>query len=381
MKVFHLSDLHLGKRINGYSMMDDQKFILKEILSLVRQEAPQAVIIAGDVYDKATPTEEAVALLDGFLSELVDSPSSPRIFIIYGNHDSGERLAFGNHLIERSGVYISPVFNGEIKPVVLSDEYGEIAFYLLPFIKPLDVQNAYKDTMIGNYTDAVREAIGHAELDATRRNVLIAHQFVTGAERSESEDIIVGGLDNVDASAFEGFDYVALGHLHRPQAIPGKENIRYCGTPLKYSISEKDDEKGILMVELGAKGTVEYRNIPLIPLHDLREIKGTYEELTLKKNYEETNTDDYIHVVLTDENDVTDAIGRLRTIYPNILTLEYRNTRTSGEARVKIIEKIEQKSDIEVLESLYKMQNNQEMSAEQREFSENIFRDIQEGKE
>ena len=378
MKIFHLSDLHLGKRINNYSMLEDQKFILDTILTHVHKEKPDVVIIAGDVYDKATPSEEAVSLLDDFLCKLVKS--SPQIFLIYGNHDSGERLAFGNRLIKQSGVHISPVFNGELPPVVLSDDFGQVAFYMLPFIKPSDARNVYKEAKIDTYTDAVHEAIGHANLDATRRNVLIAHQFVTGAERSESEDVVVGGLDNVDAKAFEGFDYVALGHLHRPQAVPGNENIRYCGTPLKYSLSEKDDKKGILVVELKAKGTIEYREIPLTPLHDIREIKGTYDELALKENYEGTKTDDYIHIVLTDENDVPDAIGRLRIIYPNILTLGYQNTRTSRTGRIEVIESVEQMSDMEILEKLYEMQNNQKMQPEQQQYSEDVFIAIQGGK-
>jgi exonuclease SbcD len=304
----------------------------------------------------------------------------PEVFIIYGNHDSAERLSFGNRLIENSGVHLSPVFNDNVKSVKMTDEYGDVSFYLLPFIKPSDVRNAYKDAQVESYTDAVREAVRHLALDATQRNVLIAHQFVTDAVRSDSEDVAVGGLDNVNATAFDGFDYVALGHLHRPQAIPGKENMRYCGTPLKYSISEKDDEKSILVVEMGAKGNVAYRTIPLRPLRDMREIKGTYNELALKENYEGTNTEDYIHVVLTDENDVMDAIGRLRAIYPNIMSLEYENRRTETEKEIEKLKNVEKKTDMEVLEALYEMQNNQKMNDAQREFSETIFKAIQEGK-
>ena len=321
-----------------------------------------------------------MALLDDFLCKLIALEKRPEVFVIYGNHDSAERLSFGNRLIENSGVHLSPVFNGEIKSVKLSDEYGDVAFYLLPFIKPSDTRNAYPEAQIENYTDAVHEAISHLDLNAMQRNVLIAHQFVTDAIRSDSEDVTVGGMDNVNATVFDVFDYVALGHLHRPQAVPGKQNIRYCGTPLKYSISEKNDNKGILVVEMGAKGNVDIRTIPLLPLHDMREIKGTYDELTLLKNYEGTNRDDYIHVVLTDENDVMDAIGRLRVIYPNIMSLEYQNKRTSTETQVEKLKSIEQKTDMEVLEALYEMQNNQKLNDAQREFSEKIFKAIQEGK-
>ena len=380
MKIFHLSDLHLGKRINGYSMLEDQRFIMERILDCVKEEQPQAVIIAGDVYDKSTPSEEAVALLDDFLCKLTAVAHRPEVLIIYGNHDSAERLSFGNRLIEQSGVHLSPVFDGTMKQVKMTDEYGEVTFYLLPFIKPSDARNAYPGVKIESYTDAVREAVAHLNLDATQRNVLIAHQFVTDAVRSDSEEVTIGGLDNVNATAFDGFDYVALGHLHRPQAVPGKENIRYCGTPLKYSISEKDDKKGILVVELEAKGKVNYRTIPLVPLHDMREIKGTYEELTLLKNYEGTNREDYIYVVLTDENDVMDAIGRLRVIYPNIMSLKYQNKRTDQDTKVEKLQNIAQKTDMEILGILYKMQNNQELSEDQRKFSEKIFKAIQEEK-
>ena len=381
MKIFHLSDLHLGKRINGYSMLEDQKYILERILTSVKEEQPQAVIIAGDVYDKPMPSEEAVALLYDFLFKLIALEKRPEVFVIYGNHDSAERLSFGNRLIRQSGVHLSPVFNGEIKPVTLTDDYGAVSFHMLPFIKPSDARNAYPDASIESYTDAVRETIRHLDLDDTQRNVLIAHQFVTDAVRCDSEDVTVGGMDNVNAVAFDGFDYVALGHLHRPQAVPGKADIRYCGTPLKYSISEKDDEKGILVVEMAAKGNVNYRTIPLLPLHDMRVIKGTYDELTLLKNYEGTNTEDYIHVVLTDENDVMDAIGRLRVIYPNIMSLEYNNKRTNAETQVEKLNHVEHKTDMEVLEALYEMQNNQKLNDAQREFSEQIFKTIQEGNE
>jgi exonuclease SbcD len=379
MKIFHLSDLHLGKRLSGYSMLEDQKYILDRILNSVKEEKPQAFIIAGDVYDKSMPSEEAVALLDDFLCRLCGLESRPEVFVIYGNHDSAERLSFGNRLIEQSGVHLSPVFNGQIKAVTMRDEYGDVVFHLLPFIKMSDVRNVYPEAKIENYTDAVCEAISHTELDVAKRNVLIAHQFVTDAVRSDSEDVSVGGMDNVNAAAFDGFDYIALGHLHRPQAIPGQENIRYCGTPLKYSISEKDDQKGILVVELGEKGSLSCRTIPLQPLHDLRVIQGTYDELSLLKNYEGTKKDDYIHIVLTDENDVMDAIGRLRSIYPNIMSLEYRRAGTGRNQPIEEQQQLEQKTDMEVLEALYEMQNGKKLNEAQREFSEALFKEIQEG--
>jgi exonuclease SbcD len=380
MKIVHLSDLHLGKQVNGFSMIEDQKYILDSILLALRDEKPDAIVIAGDVYDKSVPSAEAVTVCDDFLNRLVGLESRPQVFVISGNHDSAERLAFGNRLMARSGVHLSPVFDGKISAEVMSDEYGEVEFHLLPFLKPSDARYAYSEAKIENYTDAVREALAHAELDPSRRHVLIAHQFVTGTERSESEDVTVGGLDNVDAAVFDGFDYVALGHLHRPQAVPGRENVRYCGTPLKYSFSELNDCKGIQIVELGPKGTVEYRTIPLKPLHDMREIKGTYEELTLRENYQGTVTDDYIHAILTDEDDVIDALGRLRAIYPNLMKLEYVNRRTTGGDGIASLEGVPQKSDMEILGEFYEMQNNKPLSEEQRQFAESIFNNVQEGR-
>ena len=380
MKIVHLSDLHLGKLVNGINMLDDQKYIFERILDALKSERPDALIIAGDVYDRSIPSAEAVTFFDEFLNKVTDLEKSPKMFIISGNHDSSERLAFGNRLIAKTGVHLSPVFDGNITPIVMKDEFGEVAFYMLPFIKPADARNAYPDEKIETYTDALKAAIGHLQRDDSRRNVLIAHQFVTGAERSESEDVVIGGLDNVDASVFCGFDYVALGHLHRPQAVPGNENIRYCGTPLKYSISEENDQKSILIVEMAEKGTVNYRTIPLIPLHDIRTIRGKYNELASRENYIGTNTDDYIHVVLTDEEDVIDAMGRLRTIYPNIMKLDYDNKRTSHGGKIEGIENIDKKSDMEILEELYKLQNNQPISDEQRSFAEKLFNDIQEGR-
>lgn len=378
MKIFHLSDLHIGKRVNGYSMLEDQKFILEQIISDIREESPQAVVIAGDVYDKSMPSEDAVSLLDDFLCKIASLDNAPQVFIIYGNHDSAERLSFGNRLIRRSGVHLSPVFSGKIEPVVLNDEYGEVAFIMLPFIKPSSVRNAYPEETVESYTDAVRVALKHVPRKENQRTVLIAHQYVTGAKTSDSEESIIGGIDGVDASAFDGFDYVALGHLHRPQEVPGRKNMRYCGTPLKYSRSEKDDEKGILVVELGGDKAVDCRVIPLKPLHDMREIKGTYNELTLRDNYQGTRTDDYIHAILTDENDVIGAIGSLRAIYPNLISLEYENLRTSGQAEIKALDRIEEKTDMEILADLYLWQNNQEMSEEQMDYSRRIFADDEE---
>ena len=375
MKLVHLSDLHLGKRVNEFSMLEDQKHILWEILRIIGQEKPEGVIIAGDVYDKAVPPAEAVALLDEFLVRLAGMRTE--VFIISGNHDSAERIAFGSRLIRESGVHLSPVFSGEIEPCTLTDEYGEVQIRMLPFIKPADVRHAFPEEEIADYTDAVRTVIRHMNPDPSVRNVLVAHQFVTGAAQSDSEDVSVGGMDNVDASVFEPFDYVALGHIHGPQRI-GRETVRYCGTPLKYSFSERNHVKSVTVVTLGEKGRTEIRTVPLIPLHDMREIRGTYEELTLRKNWEGTATDDYLHVILTDENDVPDAMARLRVIYPNIMKVDYDNQRTRTASLTGLAEEAERKSEMELFEEFYAGQNGQPLSGEQRSFAEALLEKLKE---
>lgn len=370
MKIMHLSDLHIGKKVNEYSMLQDQDYILKEILNIIDNEKVETVIIAGDVYDKSVPSAEAVELFDEFLYDL--SSRNLNVLIISGNHDSPERIAFGGRLISKSKIYLSPVYNGKVKPITLNDDYGKVNFYLLPFIKPANVRRFFPEESIENYTDAVKVAIDNMNVDFNERNILVTHQFVTGAELSESEDIIVGGTDNVSGEVFDGFDYVALGHIHREQTV-GKDNIRYCGTPLKYSFSEAKNIKSVTILDFNDKGNIEYSKIPLTPLRDMREIRGTYYELTLKSNYESTNTEDYLHITLTDEEDIPDAIGKLRSIYPNIMKLDYDNLRTRGSGTVDAIENIESKSPFELFADLFKQQNNQDMSEEQEEIMRNLI--------
>ncbi len=375
MKLIHLSDLHLGKRVNGFSMLDDQRYILLEILQIIETEKPDAVLIAGDVYDKTIPPAEAVNLLDDFLVRLARMKT--QVFMISGNHDSAERIAFGGRIMDEGGIHLSPVFSGDICPHKLEDGNGPVFVYMLPFVKPVDVRREYPEEEAASYTDAVRTVIEHMNVDPAARNVLLAHQFVTGAERSESEDVSVGGSDNVDASVFDVFDYTALGHIHGPQHI-GRKTVRYCGTPLKYSFSEKDHVKSATVVTLGKKGDTEIRTVPLVPRHDLREIRGTYNELTLQKNYEGTATDDYLHVVLTDEEDVPDALARLRTIYPNIMKLDYDNRRTRASADVAAAEEMEKKSGIELFDEFYAAQNGQPMGEEQRAFAAELLERLKE---
>ena len=374
MKIIHLADLHIGKRVNEFSMIDDQKYILNQILEIIDKEKPDAVIIAGDVYDKQVPSIEAVELLDSFISDI--SKRKMTTFIISGNHDSAERLAFGSSLMAMGKIYISPVYNGKISKYTLKDDFGSANFYLLPFVKPSHVKRFFPDKKIESYTDAIKVVVDNLKLDTSEINILIAHQFVTGASRTESEEISVGGLDNVDASVFEDFDYVALGHIHRPQKI-GIERIRYCGTPLKYSFSEVNDTKSVSIIEINSKEDFNLRMISLIPKRDMRKIRGTYEELTTKTSYENTNTDDYIHVTLTDEFNVADAIQKLRVIYKNIMKLEYDNMRTRESRKINLDDMvIENKNPLEIFSEFYKLQNNKEMNDEQKEIIKRIMEEV-----
>ena len=366
MKLLHLSDLHIGKRVNGYSMLEDQQYILKKILELTEEEKPDGVIIAGDVYDKSVAPAEAVGLFDDFLVGL--SELTPHTFIISGNHDSPERLAFGGRLMEKSGIHISPVYNGELTPVSLNDRWGAVDVYMLPFVKPVNVRQFFPDEEITGYTDAVKTALTGLPLNKGNRNVLITHQFVTGAERCESEEISVGGSDNVDASVFEGFDYVALGHIHGAQNI-GSERIRYCGTPLKYSFSEANHKKSVTIVELGEKPSLTVRTIPLKPMRDMVNLRGSYDELVSRAFYESTSyRDDYTRITLTDEQDIPDAMAKLRVIYNRLMKLDYDNSRTRGGVLQEEIKEIETKTPLQLFEDFYEKQNGVPMTREQSEF-------------
>lgn len=407
MKFIHLADLHIGKRVNAFPMLEDQRYILKQILTILREEQPDGgVILAGDIYDKAIPSAEAVELFDEFLTQL--AALRLRVFIIAGNHDSPERIAFGNRLMDRSGIYLSPVYDGHVKRITCRDSASAVTLsaanavdlnagthsvesastsaaastcppvdvYLLPFLKPANVRRFYPEETIESYTDAMRVAIAHMDIDPTHRNLLVTHQFVTGASRSDSEDISVGGSDNVDASVFAPFDYVALGHLHGPQQM-GEEGgplIRYAGTPLKYSFSEARHHKSVTVVEIGEKkadGVVDVciSTRELRPLHDMRELRGSYEELTLRANYEGTATDDYIHATLTDEIEVPDAARHLQVIYPNLMKLDYDNARTRGQGSERLeLEQLEEKSPLDLFSELFEKQNHKEMTEEQARY-------------
>ena len=377
MKLIHLSDLHIGKRLNEISLIEDQEYILLQILQIIDHEHADAVLIAGDVYDKSVPSAEAVTLFDDFLCRLAKRKIP--ILIISGNHDSPERLAFGSRLLETGGIHISPVYNGSIQAITLCDKHGDVNFWMLPFIKPTHVKRFYPDETIENYTDACRVAIEQMAIDPAKRNVLLTHQFVTGASTCESEELSVGGSDNVNASVFEDFDYVALGHIHGPQNI-GSNRIRYCGTPLKYSFSECAHHKSVTVVNLGPKGELNLQLCPLIPKHDLQQLRGTFAELTEKSFYDRIAVDDYLHIILTDEEDIPEAIGKLRIIYPNLLKLSYDNTRTRVNQIIDGAVDVKQKNPLDLFEELYELQNNQPLSEEQRTFTQELIESIWEDK-
>ncbi len=376
MRFLHTADLHIGKRVNEFSMLEDQEYILRQILKTADKEQVEAVLIAGDVYDKQVPSAETVRLFDWFLTQL-NSRKLP-VFVIGGNHDSVERLSFGAQIMEESGVYLTQSYDGKVVPVRLEDEYGPVNLWMLPFLKPAMVKRFFPEQEIVTYQDALETVIGNMELNREERNLLIAHQFVTGAVTGGSEDsveVFVGGVENVDASVFADFDYVALGHIHRAQSAGG-EQIRYSGTPLKYSFSEIRHEKSVTIAELKEKGSLTVHQVPLKPLHDMREIRGSYEELVLRENYQGTNLEDYLHVILTDENDIPDVIGRLRSIYPNIMKLDYDNQRTRRNQELMKEEAAVEQSPMELLGQFFSQQNNQEMSPEQTEYARTLMETI-----
>lgn len=379
MKFIHLSDLHLGKKVYEYSMIEDQKYILNSIIDIIDEEKINGVIIAGDIYDKSVPSAEAVELFDSFLFSLMNRKL--QVFVISGNHDSPERIAFGARIMDESGIHMSKVFNGEVEPFKMEDNYGYVNIYMLPFIKPIHIRNTFENAEVTSYSEAIGYAIEKMNINTDERNILVTHQFVTGATRSESEEISVGGSDNVDASVFNGFDYVALGHIHSPQNC-GSNSVRYCGTPLKYSFSESKDNKSVTVVEIKEKGDVSVKTVPLIPLRDLVELKGTYEELTLKSFYDNTSwQEDYVHITLTDEEDIPDAIGKLRTIYHNLMKLDYHNKRTEKNSVVNCTDEVENKTPFDLFSELYYLQNNQQMGEKQANFIKQLIEKVWEGRQ
>lgn len=365
MRFLHLADLHIGKRVNGFSMIEDQKFVFEQVYNVIENEKIDGIIMAGDIYDKPVPSAEAVKLFDEMLTRLV-SINLP-IFVISGNHDSAERIGFGSDILSAAKVYMSRVYNGNLQKIELEDDYGKINVYLLPFIKPATVKNIYKEAEIKDYDDALEYVLSQEKIDETKRNVMVSHQFVTGAMRSESEEVSVGGLDNVSVENYEAFDYVALGHIHRAQQM-GRESARYAGTLLKYSFSEEKHNKSMTIVDLKEKGNIEIKEIPVKPLHDLKTIKGKFSKITSEEFYKELKKEDYYRAVLTDEDDILNAIGKLKSIYPNLMSMEYDNTRTRSYSVVDNVETGETKSPLDYFEEFFEKQNGRKMSEKQRNY-------------
>lgn len=378
MKLMHLSDLHLGKRLNEFSLLEDQSFILQQLVELVRSEQPDCVLLAGDIYDKPVPPAEAVTLFDDFLNKLAQLTT---VCVTSGNHDSAERLAFGAQLMREGGVHLCGLYTGEPQCVTLQDAYGSVHIYLLPFLKPAHVRHCLPPTeaeQVTTYHEALRCAVERLHINAAERNVLVAHQFVTGAQTAGSEAVNVGGVDNIGAEVFAAFDYTALGHIHRAQNV-GSERVRYSGTPLKYSFAEWQQEKSVTLVELGEKGSVSVTALPLAPLRDLRKLRGSYEELMSREFYDELPKDsdgllrDFYHLTLTDEEDVPDAVQKLRSVYKNLLQLEYDNKRTRTDNAIEGAERVVEKSPLELMEEFYQLQNNQALSEKQRAYLQGLL--------
>lgn len=373
----HLADLHLGKRVNGFSMMEDQEYILNRILEIMEEEQPDGLLIAGDVYDKTIPPAEAVRRMDDFLTAVAEKHVP--VFLISGNHDSAERVAFGHQLMQGSGIWISPVYDGTIRHHTLGDRWGEVNIYLIPFLRPSVVRSFFPDVEIEDYTDALRTIIEDLQVDTSRRNVVLAHQFVTAAgalpETCDSEQLSVGGLDRVDGSVFSPFDYTALGHLHGPQRV-GNETIRYAGSPLKYSFSELHQKKSVTVAELREKGETEIRQIPLQPRREMIELRGNFEEILAEARKKGEPQTDYYHMILTDETDVVDALSRLREYYPNIMLLDYDNRRTRSQKEVEQLDRVEERTPGELFAALYEQQNGQEMDSDRKEYLDGLIREI-----
>jgi len=380
MKFIHLSDLHLGKRLHEASLIEDQAYILDQIISIVQEEAPHAVLIAGDVYDKSMPTEEAVRLLNSFLSRLQALPVP--VLLISGNHDSQERLGFGAQLMRAGGVYVAGTYQPATEPVTLMDDYGPVDVHLLPFVKAVHVRQHFPEVTIRSVQDALACAIQHMPIRHDRRSVLVAHQFVIGGKPGGSEDcaqdgLSVGGTDQVDSALFAPFDYVALGHLHNPHHV-GDARVRYCGTPLKYSFDEARFAKSVTVAELDGEGQLTVTTIPLHPLRDMQDLRGSFEELTSPAYLARCDVDAYTRITLTDEEDVPNAGSRLHFHYPNLLSIRIDNSRTRAMEPLLIGPRSQQRTPESLVEEFFQLQNGAEMSKAQREYIHQLLEAIRE---
>ena len=374
MKFFHISDLHIGKRVNGFSMLEDQKYILNQIIELAKEQEPDGIFIAGDLYDKSTPSAEAVEMVDWFLSQAAQL--GIKVWAISGNHDSAERVAYGSRMLEQAGIHMAKVFDGTLQSYTYTKEGDEKAYiWLLPYIRPAQVRRFFPDKTIDTTQQAVKAVLETAKLQHDGTNILIMHQFIAGAAVCDSEEMSIGGLDQVDVSVLEGFDYVALGHLHRPQKVMG-ENVRYCGSPLKYSFSEAGQEKSVTVIETGPEpGKIKIDTLPLVPRLDLREMKGPMEKILQKEVSASANPEDYLHITLTDQEEILDAIGKVREVYPNIMKLDFESFgQKSQEEEMEI--QIDKKTPGELFAEFFFRQNGRDMNQKQEKTVEKLMNEI-----
>lgn len=374
MRFLHISDIHLGKKLRDVSLEEDQRHILAEILRIADKTEPVGIIIAGDVFDNSSPTVDSVQMLDWFLTELYSR--GLYTFLIAGNHDSPEKLGFGNKIFEKNRLFISGVFSGSMDrhTIVVGDERVDV--YLLPFVKPINVRRKYPDEDINSYSDAVASAIAHTEMEEGVPKIAVTHQFVvSGLDSpviSDSESVFVGGTEAVDTSLFDDFDYVALGHIHRPQSM-GRETIRYCGTPLKYSLSEKDQQKSVTVVDITSSG-VELSFEPLVPLRDMRQIYGRLEDL-IEAGKNDPARDDFIYVRL--KGDAIDALPRLREVFPNVMSLEIEGLEAKRELAQGV--EVEKMDILELFSRFFEIKNGFPMTTAQKELIRDIMDDGMEG--
>ena len=373
MKIAHISDLHLGKTLHNFSLIEDQEYILNQIVQKIVENKVEVLLVAGDIYDKNVAPEAGIKLFRKFLNDLVNI--NIKVMVISGNHDSAERLTFGGEFMTDKGIFFSKVYDGNIEPIVLKDENGSVNFYLLPFIKPSIVQHYFPDEKIESYEDAVSCAVKQMELNSSERNIIVAHQNILSAERCESEENVIGGLDAVSDQIFKDFDYVALGHIHKQQEI-GKSKVMFSGTPLKYSVSELDHNKVMPVITLGKKSEKDIELVPLVPKRELRQIKATFDEIMKNSKNDPYNAEDFIDVILTDENDVLDAISTLRSVYPNILKITYDNKATKAAESVEKFDAVDEKKPLDVFEVFYKARRGTDMDDMQKEYIQSLIENI-----
>lgn len=366
MKFIHTADLHIGRRLNDIPLLDDQRHILNQISGIAVSESADAILLSGDIYDKSMPGADAMSLFDEFISRLAEKDI--KVFMISGNHDSSERISYLSDIISKAGIYASYTFDGKLQKV----SFEEVDVYLLPYIRPLQVRRFYPDEAINTYEDAVRVVIDNSEVDKNRSSILLSHQFIIGGETSDSEEFAVGGLDSISGSVFDDFDYVALGHLHKPQKVK-RESMRYAGSPLKYSISEANHKKSVTVVDIADKSPV-ITQVPLTALHDVREVKGTLADV-MEMEYSE----DYIRVILTDEIVPPDARVTVSTVFPNLIALGVQNSRTDGMEELTVSEDINDKSKMDLFLDFFKVVNGgAEPEVEQIKIMSSVLEELEE---